>query len=135
MIAYLVPTDTTDAAPAWLQIVLTLIGTLGVSSAAIAAIIAMVRSGKGVKAAEVAAGVAAQTQESNSADHGRVANALGELRKEMLAGFSAMHDEVKHLSGRIDDVAHNTGAARDQLIIHQQWHMDHPPPPNREPPT
>lgn len=91
-------------------------------------LIAAVGSILSVKAGRAAKVEAAATRVSNNSDHGQVANMMTELRKEVLSGFQAIHDEINHLTSRLDDVGHNTGTARDQLMAHQQWHMDHPQP-------
>jgi hypothetical protein len=110
-----VDTTTTDIT----QILVTLIVTTGVIVTAVFGYLAN-RAGK---AARVAAEL---TQESNSSDHGRVAGVLGELRREMREGFEDVAEQFGHIDGRLHDMGKRQVNLTDQLVIHQQWHLDHP---------
>jgi hypothetical protein len=116
------------------QIFVTLIVTVGVIVTAVLSYLGVKAGREGVKAADAAAEVAARTQDANSADHGKVAGLMAELRAEMQAGFTLIRDEIKHLEARVTDVGQNQGVARDQHIAHQQWHIEHPYYPPKENP-
>ena len=90
----------------WTQVITTAFITFGVCFGA-------VYSYKGVKAGREAKEAATQTQKYNTEDHGRVIEALTELR-----------DEVRHLGGRVHDVGQNVGTLRDQFVGHLQHHID-----------
>jgi hypothetical protein len=90
----------------WTQIGYAIVITFGVCFTA-------VMSYLGVKAGRAAKTTAERTQEYNTADHGRVIEALTEVR-----------DEVRHLGGRIHDVGQNVGTLRDQFVNHLQHHLD-----------
>lgn len=115
VLAQVEPTAT--VAPPWVQIVIVIIVTLG-------AIVGTVFSYLGVKAGRAAKDEAARTQEYNSADHGKVVEAL-----------TALRDEVAHLGGRIHDVGQNVGTLRDQFVGHLQHHLDRETPEVRRDPA
>ena len=137
--------------PPWLQIVITLIGTVGTVAGVALAGGAFRRAGKSVKAADVAATVAAETKDLNTSEHGQntgriaalttVVTDLVTLVADLRGDVAQVRDDVKHVNGRLDDVGRNAGVGRDQLMAHWQWHLEHPPPspmpppPNQEPTT
>lgn len=89
----------------------------------------------GVRAGRAATTAAAETQLSNSTDHGKVAQRLDRLTDvaEHLAALVAeVKDDLSHMDGRLHDLGRRQVTIADQLVVHQQWHLDHP---NREPPT
>lgn len=102
--------DAPDAGTDWTQILVTVVVTFGVCFTA-------VMSYLGVRAGRAAKEAAARTQEYNRDDHGKVVDALTELR-----------DEVRHLGGRVTDVGHNVGTLRDQFVNHLQHHLDREAP-------
>lgn len=92
-------------------------------------IITAVLSFLGVKAGRTAKVAAEQTQAANSSDHGRVAQRLDRLTEvsEQLAALVAeVKDDLTHMDSRLHDLGRRQVTITDQLVIHQQWHLDHP---------
>ena len=88
----------------------------------------------GVRAGRAAKTAAAETQLSNSSDHGKVAQRLDRLTEvsEQLADLVAeIKDDLSHIDGRMHDLGKRQLTITDQLVVHQQWHLDHP---NKETP-
>jgi Na+(H+)/acetate symporter ActP len=102
-----------DTGTDWTQIIYAVVITAGVCFTAVMSYLGVKAGREGVKAGLAAKDEAARTQEYNSADHGRVVEALTELR-----------DEVRHLGGRVHDVGQNIGTLRDQFVNHLQHHLD-----------
>jgi len=89
----------------------------------------------GVRAGRAAKTAAAETQLSNSSDHGKVAarlDRLTEVSEQLAALVAEIKDDLSHIDGRMHDLGKRQLTITDQLVVHQQWHLDHP---NREPPT
>lgn len=101
--------------PPWVQVLVTGIVTLGVVAAA-------GLSALGVRRAGAAKDEAATTREENRMDHGRVADALLDLRNEI----SALKTETSH---RFDQLGQSVGAVRDAHVHHLEWHIGQPKEP------
>ena len=121
MLAFL-PVDAPASGTDYTQIFVTLIVTSGVIVTAVFGYLAN-RAGKAAKVA------AEQTQEANSSDHGKVAQRL-DRQDETLARMSSLLEDLKdgqdHMDGRMHDLGKRQLTITDQLVVHQQWHLDHP---------
>lgn len=83
----------------------------------------------GVRAGRTAKVAAEQTQIANSSDHGRVAEKLERLTEttaDLAALVADIKDDLTHIDGRMHDLGKRQLTITDQLVIHQQWHLDHP---------
>lgn len=83
----------------------------------------------GVRAGRTAKVAAEQTQQANSTDHGRVAERLERLTEttaDLAALVADIKDDLTHMDSRLHDLGRRQVTITDQLVIHQQWHLDHP---------
>jgi len=94
------------------QIVVSIVVTVGV-------IVAALFSYLGVRAANAAKSEAAETRTENTADHGRVAQALRDLVSE----FREHRVTTNH---RFDELGQSIGAVREAHMRHLEHHVEHP---------
>lgn len=73
----------------------------------------------GVRRAGAAKTEATTTREENRMDHGRVADALGELKDE-IASLAAQSNH------RFDQLGQSIGDVREAHVRHLEWHIDTP---------
>lgn len=101
-----------NAGPEWVQVAVTSIVTLGVIVTAVLAFL-------GSRRASAAKTEAVETRQENRMDHGRVADALGDLKDEI----SALAVQSAH---RFDQLGQSIGDVREAHVRHLEWHIDKP---------
>jgi uncharacterized membrane-anchored protein YhcB (DUF1043 family) len=112
-----VSTDTPDTASGWVSIAVSFIVTVGV-------IVAAVFGWLGTRQARDAKTEARATRTENTLDHGRVAQAILDLR-------DTVRDLADTTNHRFDELGQSIGAVREAHIRHLEHHVEHPP---KEPP-
>lgn len=107
------PAEAPSTAGGWTSVAVSSIVTVGV-------IVTAVFSYLGVSSARAAKTEAAATRTENTADHGRVAQALIDL----VAEFRDYKTTTNH---RFDELGQSIGAVREAHIRHLEHHVEHPP--------